>query len=309
MATLYMLVGLPGSGKSYYANTLCMISGNARIFSSDKIREELFNDENAQNDNELVFNTLNSRVVACLESGIDAIYDATNINYKRRRAFLNSLKKIPVTKTCIFMAVPFEKCLERNNNRARIVPEEVIKRMYLNFDVPMYCEGWDDVLIVGNTNYAIVNRMIELNKISHDNPHHEYSVGKHMIEAWKLCEKDLDSVDINEPYRNILSRAVLLHDIGKQFTKTFIDSRGDISDIAHYYKHENVGAYDSVFYTTDMTERQRIDVATLIRWHMYPFVIETSSNPNKTKEKAVRLLGKDMFDLVTKMNRYDRLAH
>lgn len=51
-----MLVGLPGSGKSTYAQTL---NETHSIHSSDAIREELFGDanENSKECNEKVFNT------------------------------------------------------------------------------------------------------------------------------------------------------------------------------------------------------------------------------------------------------------
>ena len=48
---LTVLVGLPGSGKSTYANKI----KNAILCSSDKVREELYGDENIQGDKQKVF--------------------------------------------------------------------------------------------------------------------------------------------------------------------------------------------------------------------------------------------------------------
>jgi predicted kinase len=90
----FMLVGLPASGKSTYAEELAN-QYNANIHASDSIREELSGDINNQNINDLVFKTLHSRVKEDLTNGKSCIYDATNINYKRRMAFLNELNKIP----------------------------------------------------------------------------------------------------------------------------------------------------------------------------------------------------------------------
>ena len=33
------------------------------------------------------------------------------------------------------------------------------------------------------------------------------------------------------------------HDIGKPYTKTFYDKKGNLGENAHYYNHENVSAY------------------------------------------------------------------
>ena len=48
------------------------------------------------------------------------------------------------------VATPYEDCLIRNAQRERKVPEEVIKRMYYNFYVPQYFEGFNDIQIIHN---------------------------------------------------------------------------------------------------------------------------------------------------------------
>ena len=80
-STLTVLVGLPGSGKSTYANKI----KNAILCSSDKIRKELYKDENIQGDNNKVFRILYNKVKENLKNGNNVVYDATNINSKKRR--------------------------------------------------------------------------------------------------------------------------------------------------------------------------------------------------------------------------------
>ena len=60
MNKLIVLVGLPASGKSTYANTLAEIP-NTIVLSSDKLRKELLGDESCQTNNQLVFDTLYRR--------------------------------------------------------------------------------------------------------------------------------------------------------------------------------------------------------------------------------------------------------
>ena len=146
MAKLIYLVGLPGSGKSTYANKLK--EKGYKVFSSDSIREELYGDENIQGDGNKVFNILHKRISENLKNDVNCIYDSTGISSKRRMSFLNSISHIKCVKTCILFATPYEICLERNSRRDRKVSEDVIKRMYMNFWCPQYFEGWDDIKII-----------------------------------------------------------------------------------------------------------------------------------------------------------------
>ena len=47
MSKLIVMVGIPGSGKSYRANTFAKYN-DVKILSSDTYRKELFGDENDQ---------------------------------------------------------------------------------------------------------------------------------------------------------------------------------------------------------------------------------------------------------------------
>jgi predicted kinase len=76
--TIFITVGLPGSGKSTWMENhkeeLDMI-----IHSSDAIREE-FGNINDQSKNDLVFQTLHNRVKEDLLNGKNVCYDATNLS-------------------------------------------------------------------------------------------------------------------------------------------------------------------------------------------------------------------------------------
>ena len=149
MTNFYMLVGLPGSGKSNIAKKMKEENPKIQIFSSDELRKELWGNENTQGNNSVLFKELHNRIKFCLENGVDCIYDATNISSKRRIAFLNELKKFnDLNKTCIFVLTSIEKCFKNNKNRERKIPEEVIRNMYLRFDIPQYREGWEYTFIL-----------------------------------------------------------------------------------------------------------------------------------------------------------------
>ena len=96
MNKLYMMVGLPASGKSTIAKEIAK-SKKAIIVSSDELRKELLGDINEQSQNAKIFEEVEKRIKEGLKQG-NVVYDACNINYKKRRAFLQKLNKMVVEK-------------------------------------------------------------------------------------------------------------------------------------------------------------------------------------------------------------------
>lgn len=266
--TFLMLVGLPGSGKSTYIEKYCE---NCTVHSSDAIREELSGDVNNQNINAQVFETLHKRIKADLIAGKNTVYDATNISWKRRKAFLQELSSIDCWKDCILMATPFELCVERNNLRERKVPYFVIERMYKNFDIPWYNEGWDTIEIA-YANASVLGQYGDWSNFITDHMEFDQESKWHTETLGDHCYKTLLYLHAHENELNALNHcetkiAAALHDCGKPFCKTFKDSKGEPSEFAHYYNHENVGAYNSLFYGKEDGVDSLL-VAALIRWHM-----------------------------------------
>lgn len=305
MIKFFMMIGLPASGKSEQAKKLAA-EYDAQIFSSDSLREEMFGDVNHQVDNDTLFKELHKRIRECLTSGKSAIYDATNISYKRRMEFLKSLNKIPCEKIAVLMATPYEICLERNAQRERKVPEQVIKRMYLNFNIPFWYEGWDDIQIVyseGAENYKGWDRewIESVKNFNQDNSHHALSLGDH-------CWKAVKYINSNTPYCHTTSteliHAAMLHDEGKVFTKSFYDAKGNPSEEAHYYSHEYCGAYNSLFYEIACNH---LYVAQLIQWHMRPYLAWRQSE--KAMQKDRNLLGETLFNDICLLHAADVYAH
>lgn len=303
---MIMMVGLPGSGKSHKAEELSK-KYDATIFSSDALREEMFNDVNCQDKNADVFNELHKRIKEHLKSGNSTIMDATNISYKKRMDFLQSLNKIHCEKHCVFMAVPYEECLKHNQLRERKVPEEVIKKMYLSFNVPYWYEGWDNIVVEyadGSENSfdTPAEWLDSVMDFDQDNPHHTLTLGGHCLEA---LNKLVDLVDSSRE-RNIpeLVVATLIHDNGKVFSKGYVNSYGSPCRTAHYYNHQFCGAYDSLFFDCEV---DKLYVAQLIQWHMHPYLSWVQSQKSLNKDK--KLLGKELFDDIMILHQADKAAH
>lgn len=310
--TFLMLVGLPASGKSTTSKGLAK-EYNATIFSSDALREEMFGNVNDQGHNQELFAELHRRIKDCLRSGKSAIYDACNISYKRRMSFLAELKNISCEKICILMATPYEWCLERNAKRERQVPEDVIERMYRGFDVPWYYEGWDRIEVEyapGAKNFHGLARdwAENVKTYNQDNSHHDLTLGKHCLQAVRyvnMYEHIHADYGIQSACPTELMYAAMLHDEGKPHCKTFRNAKGEVSEEAHYYNHERVGSYDSLFYEMDC---YNLRVAVVIRWHMQPYFWEKDNN-EKLHNKYRRLWGEDLWHDIVTLHNADKAAH
>lgn len=233
---LILLVGIPGSGKTTYAEKYIKQHGGLHL-SSDLIRKELYGDESIQGNPSEVFSLMQSRAVEALNNGTSVVYDATNITRKDRANIIVVCPKFVKIEAHVIWA-PIETCIDRDAKRERTVGTAVIDKMLKRFQPPFYDEGFHDIKIalpdvfIGN---EYENKCMESMKISHDNPHHTLNIFDHCMSAALYA--------INKRFAMDIKVAALYHDIGKPYVKAFIDSKGNECDTAHYYQHQCVGAW------------------------------------------------------------------
>lgn len=305
-----MLSGLPGSGKSHYARSFQKEMKGAEEpevvwLSSDLIRKELYGSEEEQGDPKRVFEQMRLRTEQALKEGKTVLYDACNLNSKKRTAFLNNIRKYDCEKICVLFAVPYEICLKRNEERARKVPEDVIKRMYLNFNTPYYFEGWDRIQVMYSeqaaASYGIPRDYVEsLMNYEQDNPHHSETLGVHMKEAQRYILKQFGYEE-----RDNISVAALIHDCGKPFTKAFFNMKGEPTEIAHYYQHHCNGAYDALFFDYEEKSQEDIlEISLLINLHMMPF----GWNEEKGNAKQKKQWGEKIYSKIEQLNAADKAS-
>lgn len=281
---LIVMVGLPGSGKSFIAKQLAEVNDDISIVSSDAIREEFYGDANDQSHNDKVFRIVNKRLKEGLMAEKKVILDATNISKKRRKALLRDLK-YPKS-MAIVMAVPEYICKKRDEERDRHVGPDVINRMMKNWCPPHYSEGFDFISIVYDYDNSanFYNPILALEsavQINHDNPHHSLSIGEHMLKAGELIQEEFKA---GCPF--YLYAAALLHDIGKPYVKSYGED-----GVAHYYNHQNYGSYLGLFYADYMkfSLEETLDFINIIYYHMEPLLSWKRSE--KAHAKAIEELG------------------
>jgi len=124
----HLLIGPPASGKTTIAAQLAPLL-EAELFSTDRIREELYGDPMIQGHWHEVEERLHAGIQATVAAGRSVLIDATHARRPWRLALTQRLERArPVEWIGWWMRTPLEVCLEWNKQRARQVPDLVVRQ-------------------------------------------------------------------------------------------------------------------------------------------------------------------------------------
>ena len=142
MATLYIMKGFPGSGKSTRAKEIAEGTG-AIITSLDSMREEIAGSRKNWHSNRDIFGDIDSSIAKVqyaiikfnLSKGNDVIVDNMNIKVDYVNTLRKIAKKYDAEVEVVTMFANLDTLLERNKNRSEDerVDEEWLKKLYNNF--------------------------------------------------------------------------------------------------------------------------------------------------------------------------------
>lgn len=149
MPTCYMLIGLPGTGKSTWVGHFYEEEQNPVIISSDYFIER-FAHLCGMTYNEafpLVMargipdKFIRKRIKKAISEGLDVLWDQTNLTVKSRRA---KMAKLPGYQ---FVALVFEKppeeIWEKNLDRpGKVIPRHILLQMERSYQAPTKDEGF-----------------------------------------------------------------------------------------------------------------------------------------------------------------------
>jgi predicted kinase len=142
--TVVLAIGLPGSGKSAWFKR-----HNITPLSSDMLRALLFDDPAEQRFQDIVFSNLRAMLKARLIARRPVNYvDATNLTPHERQSWIKLGHDYGYEVQAVFFDVPTEVCLERNQRRDRVVPEDVMQRMAAKLRPPAFEEGFTKITVV-----------------------------------------------------------------------------------------------------------------------------------------------------------------
>lgn len=142
--TVILAIGLPGSGKSSWFKR-----HNITPLSSDMLRSLLFDDPTEQRFQDLIFSNLRSMLKARLIAHRPMNYvDTTNLTPHDRHSWIKLAKDFGYETQAVFFDVPLDVCLERNQKRDRVVPEDVMRRFAEKLKPPTFEEGFSKITVV-----------------------------------------------------------------------------------------------------------------------------------------------------------------
>lgn len=158
---IFVMVGLPGSGKSTYLNFVDdpEFGGDAFIYSTDTYIEKnakihgMSYDAAFKDFIEPATKHMNEMVALAIKRGYDVFWDQTNMASKKRIGILSRFPK-NYRKVCICRVLPRDedewkeldrRILERANRTGKMIPRDVIERMADSYVEPTLDEGFDEV--------------------------------------------------------------------------------------------------------------------------------------------------------------------
>lgn len=242
-----ILIGVSGSGKSRYAS----LHPEYLIASSDMARLEIFGDlmHQTSQDHSEVFKRTHQILFDKLSQN-SVFYDATNINRKRRRSFINNniarynkdMPSTPVEKIISTIFIEPLAILKENNSKKpkeQRVSLETIHKMYITFQIPRVGVDSDEIVIEGKTRFfkekTTLENILSKNNLKgflelvtpeylmemqdlfgpHETPYHLEDINEHIDMCIKEANNDM-----------ILKLIAMFHDLGKSVAKNGGTYRG-----------------------------------------------------------------------------------
>ena len=146
MPTMYMLIGVPASGKSTWVEKN---KGDALVISTDNLIE-IYAADNGKTYNDVFKEQIKIATKIAMEhaeaafaAGQDVIWDQTNITKKSRKG---KLAMVPehYRKTAVFFATPLEEEWQRrlNGRQGKSIPAHILDSMVEMLEMPEQDEGW-----------------------------------------------------------------------------------------------------------------------------------------------------------------------
>lgn len=153
---LYMLIGLPGTGKSTWVNGIRpVLPVKSVVLSTDDILEtigrsfgmtynELFDDITYSFSEKMMMKVARHAI----EHKWDVVWDQTNLNVKTRAKKL-ALFPEEYEKTAVYFPVPADHEARLNNRVGKTIPRHVMQSMKDKMETPSTNEGFNSIVIAG----------------------------------------------------------------------------------------------------------------------------------------------------------------
>jgi len=156
MPTLYVTVGVPGSGKSTWISQKSWDMSSTVIVCTDKFVEQ-HADEVGKNYSDVFIDymptavkMMNSEVLAARQAMKNVVWDQTSTTRRSRSKKINMFKNHGYKIVAVVFPTPNPlELLKRLNSRPnKQIPPAVMSQMISSFSVPTRSEGFDEIIMM-----------------------------------------------------------------------------------------------------------------------------------------------------------------
>lgn len=147
------MVGIPGSGKSFYTKKLVKELGiNTVVLSVDEVKFS----QNISSDK--AFKLVREDMKSNLLAGKNVIVDATNVTMDKRTYFLDYVKDIDCEKEAVYLKANAKTAIKQNNLRKGIykVPDVAIYSAAKRMEEPTMDEGFSNIKVIEVVNNGTI---------------------------------------------------------------------------------------------------------------------------------------------------------
>ena len=224
---IYVLVGVPASGKTTFAGEFKRPTRNTTVLSLHDIKKDLRSIDEATQ-----FALLESRMISALEKGQDVLIDATSLTKKERENYITIGRGFNCYMIAVVFDTPIKICQKRNECRGYIISDDAYDKMLKKFECPTLEEGFDEIQHADGMEIELREHQYPVRKeikIFNNN----VQIGEAQV---NLNDKVLEEFFIYEDYQNVGYGSAALEQILKTYDIKSLEVTGGNERAIHLYE-------------------------------------------------------------------------